>query len=96
MSARRMENWEIRSDPYIAPELGEYMLVGDVFGDPSRQDGRRICTTRVVKVDGRVITTKSGSVYRLGDPSTGYRQWLRENRPGWNPEQPITLLGGGS
>ena len=34
----------------------------------ARFDGKQISTSRVVSRDGNTITTKSGSVYELGQP----------------------------
>lgn len=90
---RRLENWSVDTDyPFDPPELLRLCAHGEVYGDPSRKDGVVITTTRIVGVDGRNIRTKSGSTYRLGEPSESYRVWLREHRPDWDPESPVTAL----
>ena len=88
---KRLENWAIYGDVYDDPKMGMYMLAGDVYEDPKRPDGTRIQTTRVVKVDGRIIATQSGSIYRLGEVESGYRDYLRRHRPKWDPENPVTI-----
>ena len=67
-------------------------LVGEVEGHPTRPDGRRITTNYVDTVDGRFITTASGSVYELMDVDPEYKKYLDEHRPAWDPENPIKLL----
>lgn len=38
--------------------------------------GRPILTTPVGRVDGRIVTTASGSRYELGAPDPEYDRWL--------------------
>jgi hypothetical protein len=77
---------------YQAPELQRLYIVGKC---PERFPGNDepIRTSYVVEVSGRFIRTVSGSLYKLGEPSEQYREWLRENRPDWDPENPIIMRG---
>ena len=93
---RKLHNWDAKQDPYGAPEVSPFAITGDVEGDPTRPNGRRVTTSPVMSVDGRTIKTWSGTTYWLGEPSPEYRSWLREHRPGWDSENPVTMLGGTS
>jgi hypothetical protein len=42
-----------------------YVVYGAVYGDPARPPGRRIITSAIVALAGRVVTTRSGTRYRL-------------------------------
>lgn len=92
MTAELHEWAVVTSDPYAAPEVAGIKLEGTVYGHPSKADGKPIRTSRVVSVDGRTVTTLSGTVYELHEPCEGYRQWLAEHRPNWDPEHPVTLI----
>lgn len=84
----KLENWELFSDcgAYTAPEEWHYHLSGNVYGHPSFEDGLLVTTSRIVgtDVDRKVVLTKSGSEYELGDISAEYQEWLDKNKPGWN------------
>lgn len=91
-----LDDWAVvygSQDPYCPPEMCGVVLVGRVTGHPNKPDGVYVQTSNVVGVDGRNISTESGTVYRLGDPSDSYRAWLDENRPQWDPENPIKKIG---
>jgi hypothetical protein len=91
----RLEKWSCcftdAENPYLAPECRTIRLQGKVYGHPSFDDGSDVVTSRIVKTEGRTITTYSGSVYVLGEVEPGYREWLAKNRPNWDPENPITM-----
>jgi len=97
----RLERWSIPAPSrYTAPEIAELRIVGCVYGrrgmldgDRGRelQDGDEIVTSPVVSVRGRVVTTASGSRYRLGSPSTSYLLWLKEQKIAFNPDRPIRI-----
>lgn len=68
---KRLDNWIIVSNnidsPYLAPELREYSLVGNLNG------GKRIKTSAIRSRIGRsIIVTKSGTRYQLGKPDVEY------------------------
>ena len=71
----RLENWSITRGLYEAPEQG-CNLIGDVYGHPTRPDGRHVRTSKVVRVDfiTRTIETISGSIYELGEVDPNYEK----------------------
>lgn len=82
----RLEQWAVTysagtiMDPYKAPELYHKGLCGAVYNNPEFNDGEIITTTRLVKIerqeDGKVLaTTRSGSVYELGEVNPLYEEF---------------------
>ena len=63
----RLENWSITYRLYKSPEQGRN-LIGDVYGHPTRPDGRCMYTSPIVKINSNIetIETRSGSSYELG------------------------------
>ena len=95
MNEPTLENWQVAyetQDPYCPPECNGRILIGTVTGHSRHKDGTQIQTSRLTATEGRMVTTHSGTRYRLGEPSTGYRDWLRDHNPDWDPENPITLV----
>jgi len=88
-------NWSIRNNsqsPYNAPETQRIKVTGDVFFSSKFNDGTRITTSWLIKVDGCKITTFSGSVYQLSHPDSNYLFWCRKHGchvP--TPKEPIKL-----
>lgn len=83
----KLENWSVIT-------RGERTsLLGNVFGhsNPRHEDGKSVVTSRVVSVDGRKITTRSGSVYTLGKISPEYREYIKRTRPEWDWRNPIKM-----
>jgi len=66
----KLENWAVVQDydPYMAPEDRKARLHGTVYGHPKHDDGKRIATSSIQKIDpvAKTVTTRSGSVYELG------------------------------
>jgi hypothetical protein len=84
-----LHRWRVTQysdDPYLAPEANPPCLAG--IRD---SDGRTVRTSPIVKVDGKEITTKSGTVYILDDMDPDYRLWLEEQGIQYDPEHPITF-----
>ncbi len=76
----RLEKWYTRvSSPYAAPEQQAIYLHGEVFDHPSFQDGKTIGTSRIIDVNGNKITTKSGTMYLLGEPDPEFVEYCEEN-----------------
>lgn len=88
MEATRIENWSVSlcpHRPYDAPEIQDHFhLLGTI-------NGKEKLTTRVVRTDGRLVTTKSGSVYRLGRVRPEYRAWVKEKGLNYDPAQPVKV-----
>lgn len=88
-----LRDWGVIRDPYIAPEAGGLQVVGIPTMGP--KEGKRIATSDVVDVEGRVITTASGSVYRLeGPPSADYLDFLQNNGLAYDKDAPIGFGAG--
>jgi len=96
--AYQLKNWAVvqspNTDPYLPPEAFGIYLGGEIYGRGGRfVDGKRVVTSRVVSVNGRMITTKSGSVYELvGDPEPGYLDYLKEIGKEYDPINPIRVI----
>ena len=78
---------------YTAPELCQKYITGDVHGHPSLPAGQCITTSRITSAEGRVVTTRSGSRYRLGPICPKHRKWLRDNGIPYDQHRPIRLRG---
>ena len=66
----KLEHWSlVADDPYKAPELQRPSLRGEVYGNPNFDDGTIVITSTVMSVDvtTQSATTRSGSVYELGE-----------------------------
>lgn len=89
-----LKHWSVTFIPeaYKAPEQLAPRLAGAVFGSPTFQDGDRIITSPIVAVNGRTITTESGSVYLLeGDPDPHYVAWLAQRGHTLDSGNPIVF-----
>jgi hypothetical protein len=90
VSEYRLENWSVYcGDPYQPPELGGIRLHGTRVGEDSP-----VVTNYVDHVEGRRVTTLTGSVYVLGEPDPQYLRWMAENGHAYDPEQPIRVRRG--
>ena len=86
-----LTDWWVRrseGNGYTAPEL-----CAPYLGGTSDKRGKCITTSYIDAVNGRLVRTKSGSVYRLGRVHPKYRAWLREQGWAYNAKQPIILRG---
>lgn len=89
----KLENWAVHYDevnPYLPPECQHQYLSGEVYGHYKYFDGERITTSRPVKVEGKKVTTYSGSIYELGEPSVDYVEYLKSI--GREKPETITLI----
>ena len=85
--------------PYLAPEVKLRCLVGTIVmsarscfksGDPVRTNG-------IDKVEGRLVTTLSGSQYWLrGAPSANYLAWLASQGIKYDPRRPVRVIDASS
>lgn len=82
----------LASNPYAAPESARRCLNGLCL----RPDGeeRRVNTSEIVASSRRVVTTRSGSRYRLGAISRKYRKYLSRECPEWNYREPLRGVAG--
>lgn len=84
----QLENWSIIADEWSAPELGKMYLFGT-----RTEDSKPVRTSRIVSVNGKEITTNSGSIYVLGVPDKEYLEWLKEKKIAFDELNPIKLKG---
>lgn len=89
----RLEDWRMVSSPYEAPEIAGRYVEGKLHnsGNPRRPDGHPITTSRVVGASGRVVTTRSGSRYLLGEPDPRYLGWMERKGLTYDPEAPVAV-----
>lgn len=80
----KLENWSTVSvdnetNRYTPPEAKSVYLNGEIYGNPRFTDGNRITTTRIVKIDGNLVETYSGSKYELGEPDPKFVEYCKNN-----------------
>ncbi len=99
MKPIKIENWNVveakEYDPYVAPEMRKRRLRGDAIDHPKRpmKPIWDCVTSYIIKIEGRLIYTYSGSVYELvGNPSSDYLIWMKANGYKYNPENPIRMI----
>ena len=85
----RLEQWALHRDkpdsPYKPPEAGPLVATGRIYGRPGFPDGKQVVTSAIRSVDGRLLTTVSGSVYSLGEVAPEYASFCA--RKGIDPLQ---------
>jgi hypothetical protein len=90
MATYHLYRWRVVEkfdNPYLAPELNPKALEG--YRD---EDNKYVRTSPIAKVNGKEITTESGSVYILEDIDTDYREWLAEQEGlEFDPDNPILI-----
>jgi hypothetical protein len=95
-----LDNWSVSVeilDPFKAPEQQVNRVSGTVRKTFTNaigatfQAGERITIGTVVSARGRVLTTKSGSRYKLGVISESYLKWMNENNIPYNSVEPIKV-----
>ena len=77
-----LQDWlvRIKGDGFTAPELLTKHLEGAVFRHPKSNrhpDGKYITTSSICGCEGRVVTTASGTKYKLGRVNRKYRAWMK-------------------
>lgn len=53
------------------------------------EDKKEVLTSNIVEVNGRIVTTKSGSSYILHNISVDYLQWLKDNHFEYHEDEPL-------
>jgi len=84
MATYVLNSWSLAEDYWHAPEVRVKRLVGFRDGET-----RQVITSPIDKIDGRTITTVSGSVYVLGDPDPLYLDWMAEHGFTYDESAPI-------
>lgn len=87
MSTYHLHRWSITTysdDPWLAPEMNPICLLG------CRIPGNKtVRTSPITQINGREITTETGSIYILEDMDPDYRHWLEDNGMEYDPANPI-------
>ncbi len=82
-----IHNWRVVStgNPFMAPECRMQSIQGEVTGHPRHPDGKRVTTSTIDKIEGRTVTTYSGTVYTLGRVSAAQRGLYGDDYDRRNP-----------
>lgn len=89
MATYHLHRWSLTfyaRSPYLAPEQCPLSLIG--YRD---QESEPVHTSDIKKVNGREVTTRSGSIYILEDISVEYLAWLNDNNIEYDPTNPIKV-----
>jgi len=89
-----IELWSAHHDlrqPFESREPRKLRISGLVYGHHRFDDGERILTGWLAGVNGRVVTTVGGTVYRLGDVSPDFVRWMHDASLPFDPEAPLRL-----
>lgn len=89
----KLNVWSVVSvgNPYTPPECKCTRLHGIVDKHPRLGENVEVTTSTIVKVEGKLVTTHSGSVYELGEPDAGYLRWLEKEGIQFDENNPIKL-----
>jgi hypothetical protein len=89
MATYHLYRWSVTSfsdNPWHAPEQRQLCLVG--FRD---QETKRVITSTIKEVNGREITTETGSKYLLEDIDPEYLSWMDAEGLVYDPINPIKV-----
>lgn len=90
MATYHLYRWSVigpEPDAFRAPELDYRCLVG--FRD---QQEKPVRTSSIASVEGRKVTTVSGSVYILEDINPEYLDYINSSGREFDPENPIKII----
>jgi hypothetical protein len=89
----RLEEWAtvIYPDPWQPPEMQSIAIRGKIYNHPNYEDGHEIITSSIASANGKIITTKSGSIYQLGKINKEFVKWMEDNKISFDPENPVTM-----
>lgn len=62
----KLDNWTVCFDN--KEKDVHFHLMGEIFNDSRFDNGRVIRTSRVIKIENNIASTKSGTEYQLGFP----------------------------
>ncbi len=97
----RLENWALshsEDEVEAAQVLCNSRLTGEVYNHPVERhyDGKEIITSPIRKSIGRQVTTRTGTVYELGEVHPEYAKYLESIGHDIDPDQPIKILSDNS
>ena len=80
----KLENWSITTscqNNFMAPELMQRRLHGNIYDSPNFKDGDSINTSNLKEFNFKNKTSKtnSGTIYELGEMDKEYEGYLIEN-----------------
>ena len=90
-----LKNWRIvhpDTDGFMAPEQLIPQLKGQVYNSKKYGPGEMIRTSPIASVDGKVVTTESGTEYTLSEPNEAYVEHCKAQ--GWHvptADEPIRV-----
>ena len=86
-----LQNWSVRPVQRAPDKPPESALHGELKGHPDHPDGTPVTLGTVLKVRGRLVTTRRGT-YRLGAVERGYRAWMEKQGLLYDRYQPFQLV----
>lgn len=95
MNLNQVREWCVSADDMIAPEVrGNPSIMGKaIVAGLTNGEEKGIFTSAIAKVNGRTITTKSGSIYTLvGPPNKHFMEHLAERGMEYNDAAPLDVL----
>ena len=76
----KLDNWKLVGNEfylYTVPEDVWVYVTGRVYDHPDFIEGTRITTSRIIKVEGKFVTTSNDSTYELLEANPEYKEWCR-------------------
>jgi adenine-specific DNA methylase len=88
MTTYNLYRWSVScpANGYWAPEQRKVSLAG--FRD---QETKPVVTSSIKEINGKEITTSTGSVYILQDIDPEYLEWLNQEGIVYDPANPIKI-----
>jgi hypothetical protein len=88
-----LQEWFVRfrhNDGWCAPECNYKVLAGKLMTKHKGfLPGDEVKTSAIDVIKGRIITTASGTSYRLGRINPKYRRWMKKQGIEYDPKNPI-------
>jgi len=87
-----LTNWSFvqgKPDPYLAPEVPNLALHGQVHGHARFEEGDWVTTSRIIEWDGRSIKTLRSTYVLTGDPDPDFVTYLADLGKDWDWDDPV-------
>jgi hypothetical protein len=94
MKTIKLECWSVTQGDvrYIAPEHRTSRVQGVVQDHPCFPRDAKIVSSPIDQVEGRIVTTRSGTRYQLGRIDPQYRAYLKRNGYPYDPHNPVAIV----
>jgi hypothetical protein len=94
MRTIRLDCWSVTQGDvrYIAPEERVSRVQGVVQDHPCFPADAKIVSSPLDTVEGRIVTTRSGTRYQLGRIDPQYRAYLKRNGYQYDPHNPVAIV----